>query len=155
MENTTKKKEQLEDQVKKLSDRNKYLEKILSDLKDELYDLKQQKDEEEKNAMKLEDIIKINKAHNQQMSQDSNIISGTVKDSNGNLVEDAVILVKDEAGNVARALKTNAIGQFISQSPVENGTYRVEVVKGGLVFDIMLVEAKGSSISPLYFVSRK
>lgn len=155
MENTTKKKEQLEDQVKKLNDRNKYLEKILLDLKEELYDLKQQKDEEERNAMKLEDIIKINKTHNQQIAQDSNVISGTVKDSNGNLVEDAVILVKDEAGNVARALKTNAIGQFASQSPVENGKYRVEVVKGGLVFDIMLVEAKGIPISPLYFVSRK
>ncbi len=152
MENTTKKKEHLEEQVEKLTTQNAYLEKILSDLKDELYDLKHSKTDSD--GMKMDDILNANKDHLQKPQQDGNIISGVVKDSKGTFIQDAVILIKDDNGNVVRALKTNMLGQFASQSSMENGKYKVEVVKGGLNFDIMVVEAKGLPLNPLYFVSK-
>ena len=87
-------------------------------------------------------------------AQEPNKITGVVKSQTGDLIDSAVVLIKDSDGNVMRALKTNPLGQFTSESPVTNGTYFVEIIKGGHKFDIMKVEAKGNVMSPLYFVAK-
>lgn len=83
----------------------------------------------------------------------SNIISGVVKNKSGELIENAVVIIKDKDGDAIRALKTNQLGQFKTQTPMQNGKYSVEVIKGGMKFDIISVDAKGDVISPLYIVA--
>lgn len=83
-----------------------------------------------------------------------NIIYGTVKNQFGVLADNTVVLIKDVKGNVIRALKTNKLGQFKTQTPVDNGTYLIEAIKGGENFDIIRVEAVGTKLSPVYLIGK-
>jgi len=84
-----------------------------------------------------------------------NIIYGVVKDKKAQLIEEAVVIIKDAEGDVIRALKTNKLGQFRTQAEVHNGKYTVEAVKGGEKFDIISVEAKGKVLDPVYLVGKE
>jgi hypothetical protein len=77
-----------------------------------------------------------------------NIISGMVFDKNGEIVEGAILEIRNPEGMPARALKTNKLGQFIIATPLENGQYEIEIEKEGLNFDIIKFEAKGELIPP-------
>jgi len=77
-----------------------------------------------------------------------NIISGMVFDKNGEIVEGAILEIRNPEGIPVRALKTNKLGQFIIATPLENGQYEIEVEKEGLNFDIIKFEAKGEMIPP-------
>jgi len=77
-----------------------------------------------------------------------NIISGMVFDKNGEIVEGAILEIRNMDGMPVRALKTNKLGQFIIATPLENGQYEIEVEKEGLNFDIIKFEAKGEIIPP-------
>ena len=58
---------------------------------------------------------------------------------------------KDEA---VRAFKTNSMGQFVLLTPMDKGTYRVEISKSNNLpetFDIISVEVKGEVIPPIVF----
>ncbi len=79
----------------------------------------------------------------------ANILVGMVLDQSGDLVEGAILEIRNSQGIPVRALKTNKIGQFQIATPLENDTYEVEVEKGGLNFDIIKIEAKGEIISPI------
>jgi hypothetical protein len=83
-----------------------------------------------------------------------NIIYGTVKNQFGVLADNTVVLIKDVKGNVLRALKTNKLGQFKTQTPVDNGTYLIEAIKGGENFDIIRVEAVGTKLNPVYLIGK-
>jgi hypothetical protein len=83
----------------------------------------------------------------------ANLISGIVKNKNGELVENAVVIIKDKDGDAIRALKTNQLGQFKTQTAMQNGRYSVEVIKGGMKFDIIAVEARDEVISPLSIIA--
>lgn len=78
-----------------------------------------------------------------------NVIVGMVLDKNGNITENAVVTIKDPNGNVARAQKTNKIGQFFIFTPLQNGAYEIEVEKQGLAFDIIKIELKGEPVPPV------
>lgn len=82
-------------------------------------------------------------------SEKSNIISGIIKDRQNKLVEGALIEIKDEQGFPVRALKSNTLGQFKIASPLENSTYKIEVEKEGLKFDIIKIKLEGKIVSPL------
>jgi len=77
-----------------------------------------------------------------------NIISGMVFDKNGEIVEGAILEIRNMEGIPVRALKTNKLGQFIIATPLENGQYEIEVEKEGLNFDIIKFETKGEMIPP-------
>jgi len=77
-----------------------------------------------------------------------NIISGMVFDKNGDIVEGAILEIRNMEGLPVRALKTNKLGQFIIATPLENGQYEIEIEKEGLSFDIIKFEAKGELIPP-------
>jgi len=77
-----------------------------------------------------------------------NIISGMVFDKNGEIVEGAILEIRNMEGTPVRALKTNKLGQFIIATPLENGQYEIEVEKEGLNFDIIKFETKGEMIPP-------
>jgi len=78
-----------------------------------------------------------------------NIVSGMVFDKNGEIVEGAILEIRNMDGMPVRALKTNKLGQFIIATPLENGQYEIEVEKEGLNFDIIKLEAKGEIIPPI------
>lgn len=80
-----------------------------------------------------------------------NVINGVVKNHAGELLEGAVIMVKDEAGEPVRALKTNKVGQFATSTPVPNGRYEVSVTAPGETFAIMTVHVLGQVLEPLEF----
>lgn len=82
-----------------------------------------------------------------------NLIKGVVKNKSGELIDNAVVIIKDKDGDAIRALKTNQLGQFKTQTPMQNGKYTVEVIKGGMKFDIISVEAKGEEINSLSIIA--
>ena len=86
---------------------------------------------------------------------DPNVITGIVKGRSGDLVEGAVIIIKDGDGDVVRALKTNKLGQFKTQTSLPDGKYTIEVIKGGEKFDIISVKATGKNIPPVYLVAKE
>ena len=93
----------------------------------------------------------------QPLADRPNILSGTIKNSTGQTIEGAVVIIKSQKGEPVRALKTNALGQFSISTPLMNGTYYIEAdssKKTGLTFDIISVEVKGEIISPLEIVGR-
>lgn len=82
-----------------------------------------------------------------------NVINGIVKDGHGELLEGAVVIVKDENNEPVRALKTNGLGQFIIATPLSNGRYTVGVSKEKESFDIITVNISGKTLEPIEFVS--
>lgn len=64
-------------------------------------------------------------------------------------VPGVVVVIRNQKGEVVRAIKTNPQGRFGISTPLINGTYTIEVDKekrSGLTFDLMQVEAKGQII---------
>ena len=91
------------------------------------------------------------------ISTSPNIISGVVKNSDGAALEDVVVLIKDSRGKPRRALKTNSLGQFVSNTYLANDFYQIETDsanKTGLSFGIISVEAKGQIIQPIELVGK-
>lgn len=84
-----------------------------------------------------------------------NVINGVVKNHWGELLEGAVVIVRDEMGGPVRALKTNRVGQFVVSTPVPNGRYSVFVTFAGEVFAIMAVNVLGEVLEPLEFIGRE
>ena len=80
-----------------------------------------------------------------------NIVSGVVKDKEGKLLENVVVIIKDQDGDPARALKTNRLGQFTISTPLENGDYTVEVSNKQRTFGIIKIETDGSVPEPIEF----
>jgi hypothetical protein len=83
-----------------------------------------------------------------------NIIRGVVRDSQNRFLKDAVVLVKDQDGDPVRALKTNALGQFFSTTPIDNGDYAMEISADGRNFDIIKFTAEGKVLEPFEFRER-
>ncbi len=80
-----------------------------------------------------------------------NIVSGVVRDKEGKLLENVVVIIKDQDGDPIRALKTNRLGRFAISAPLENGEYTVEVSSRERYFDIMKVTTDGSVLLALEF----
>jgi hypothetical protein len=78
-----------------------------------------------------------------------NTIHGLVDDPDGLAITGAVVLVKNAAGAPVRALRTNKLGQFLASTPLENGTYTIEVEKEGFVFDEVKIKLTGTSLPPV------
>ncbi len=78
-----------------------------------------------------------------------NILTGMVADKRGNLVEGAILEIRNEQGIPIRALKTNQLGQFLIVTPLQNGVYEIETEKEALSFAIIKIEAKGEIIPPI------
>lgn len=89
------------------------------------------------------------------MPEAPNIIAGIVKDSRGNVLPNILIEVKDSEGNPVRAFKTSGLGQFISSTPLVNGTYTLEFEdpKETNKFDLISITATGELLSPLEVIS--
>ena len=81
--------------------------------------------------------------------QTPNTIVGMVLDSQGKIVENAIVEVRDEGHMPVRALKTNQLGQFFSATSLKNGQYELEIEKPGLTFDLLSLDLTGQILKPL------
>ncbi len=87
--------------------------------------------------------------------QDSNVITGILKDPRGNPLPNILVEVKDIEDNPVRAFKTNGLGQFASATQLSNGKYIVtfEDPGGKNKFDAVEIEAVGTPLMPLEILS--
>lgn len=90
------------------------------------------------------------------LSTQPNVITGIVREHNGNLLVGILVTVKDKDDIPVRALKTNKLGQFASSTPLNNGTYTVEAEdpKKQFSFDLVDVTLTGSPITPLQLIAQ-
>lgn len=98
------------------------------------------------------------KADSPSIANKPNIISGMVKGANGAPMSNTLLIVKNSRNEPVRAFKTNVLGDFILTSPLQDGTYTLEVSalgnNQGLTFDKITVELKGDIVPPLEIVSK-
>lgn len=84
-----------------------------------------------------------------------NTVTGQVLDNQGNIVENAILEIKDEDGRSVRALKTNSLGHFAIVTPLTNGKYQIVTQKHGLDFDNTAFEAKGEIIPSIQIKAKQ
>jgi len=135
-------------ELKKERSRDDAYSTRLLEQKREVQKLAKRQETTQKQISKAGDIVPVTE------KRIPNIISGTVKDTEGRLLENIVVIIKDQDGDPVRALKTNKLGQFAISTPLENGDYAVEVSTKERHFDIIKVVTDGSVLSPIEFRER-
>ncbi|MBI2405321.1 PrgI family protein [Candidatus Gottesmanbacteria bacterium] len=85
-----------------------------------------------------------------------NVVTGIIKDAEGNLLPGVLITVRDKDDTPVRALKTNKLGQFAASTPLPNGTFTVDIEdpRGGHFFDRVRVTLNGSILAPVEVTSK-
>ena len=78
-----------------------------------------------------------------------NILVGMVLNQGGEIIEGAILEIRNSKGMPMRALKTNKLGQFQIATPLENDLYEIETEKEGYTFDIIKISIKGEVIPPI------
>ncbi|MBM4402264.1 MAG: hypothetical protein FJ044_03405 [Candidatus Cloacimonetes bacterium] len=78
-----------------------------------------------------------------------NAVNGIVMTSDGKLLQNAVVIIRDKNNTPLRALRTNELGQFVVATPLPNNIYHIEVEKEGEKFDILEVELTGEVLAPI------
>ena len=82
-----------------------------------------------------------------------NILAGTVFDPQGGVLDQTLVVIEDEKGNVVRATKTNELGKF-SSSPLPNGQYVIKIPKTSFPFATMKIELTGKEMEELEIRSK-
>ena len=85
----------------------------------------------------------------------SNVISGQVLDDQKNIIDGAIIEIKDESGRPVRALKSNKLGHFMTVTPLLNGKYIILCEKEGFDFDPVGFVAEDKIILPMAIWGKK
>ena len=85
-----------------------------------------------------------------------NLVSGIVKDANGEVLPNIIVEVKDPAGTPVRAFKTNKLGQFSASTSLANGKYTIEVEdpKDTYMFSTNAVELTGDTCAPFEIIAK-
>lgn len=79
----------------------------------------------------------------------ANTVSGQVMDSNGKIVQGAILEIRDISGRPVRALRSNMLGHFLIVTPLVPGSYEIVTEKDGLDFDVTKFEVSGGFIDPI------
>lgn len=74
---------------------------------------------------------------------------GMVLGPNNELVPSAIVELVSESGAVARAVKTNSLGQFFVTTPLGDGTYTLTIEKDGYQFPSQQLQLAGDIIPPV------
>ena len=84
-----------------------------------------------------------------------NIVLGIIRDPRGKTLSNILVEVVDSNGIPVRAFKTNALGQFASATPLQNGTYKVyfEDPAKNHEFEAMEIKISGEIFNPLDITS--
>ncbi len=78
-----------------------------------------------------------------------NKLVGMVLSNLNELIDGAIVEIHTKDGSVARAVRTNALGQFFVSTPLDKGTYILTVEKAGRQFEPITIELKGKIVEPL------
>ncbi|NTV30660.1 hypothetical protein HGA91_01595 [candidate division WWE3 bacterium] len=89
------------------------------------------------------------------LTQKPNAVNGVVKDQNGRLLPDMVVMIKDAANHNLRAMKSNKLGQFVVTTPLVNGQYYIEVSKPGFTFAVVEVKLDGGILPPIEVIGHE
>ncbi|MFZ2152815.1 MAG: PrgI family protein [Microgenomates group bacterium] len=79
----------------------------------------------------------------------ANTLVGMATNTEGKIVEGAIVEIQDSKGNPSRVLKTNSLGQFRTTTPLANGKYLIITEKENLKFDKVEIELMGKTIEPI------
>lgn len=142
--------------LKKLEAQKSEIASSYAELSSQVQDLKK-KLEEKEGVSTGEDFEEKSKIKLPVLTDKPNVVSGVVRDTEGKFFSDYLIIIKNTRGDTVRAFKTNSLGQFVVSTPLENGTYTVEVSpsnKTNLSFGIIPVEVKGGIIPTLDMVGK-
>ena len=83
------------------------------------------------------------------LTSSPNVISGQVTNAIG-IPQEGVVLVLHDANNIpVRALKTSKLGQFLSVTPLANGSYTIEIESETAKFKPVMINLKGEILPPL------
>ena len=83
-----------------------------------------------------------------------NVISGLIADASGTPLEGAIVIVRDQNGIPLRALKTNKLGQFLSATSLNDGTYSIEIESELVEFNPVTINLTGQVLAPLEIKAR-
>lgn len=78
-----------------------------------------------------------------------NKLVGMILSQENNLINDAIVEIADQTGRVARAVKSNALGQFFIATPLESGEYTISVEHDGYQFNPLSIELVGNVVPPI------
>lgn len=82
-----------------------------------------------------------------------NKLVGMVLTATKELVPGAIVEIQTKDGQVARAVKSNALGQFFITTPLKNGEYTIVTEKSGYTFPSQSITLKGKIIDPIEIIS--
>lgn len=74
---------------------------------------------------------------------------GMVLSTTNDLITGAIIEIKTQDGVIARAVKTNALGQFFVTTPLNEGNYVIETKKDGYTFPSQTLVLTDQPVSPI------
>jgi hypothetical protein len=78
-----------------------------------------------------------------------NIVVGMVLTPQHDLVNDAIVEVKNEEGSTIRAVKTNALGQFFISTPLPVGNYFIVTEKENMTFTPIQLPINNTVVHPV------
>ncbi len=78
-----------------------------------------------------------------------NKLVGMILSSAADLIEGAIIEIRSPEGQVVRAVRSNALGQFYVTTPLANGEYILVVEKIGRRFEPLSIKLKGKIVDPI------
>jgi hypothetical protein len=84
-----------------------------------------------------------------------NLLVGMVLDSQGMILEGAIIEIRDQEANPVRALRTSKLGQFMIATPLADGVYEIETEKEGYQFDLIKITLTGKIVPPIEIRARR
>jgi hypothetical protein len=85
-----------------------------------------------------------------------NVVTGIIKDNEGNLLPGVLVTVRDKEDIPVRALKTNKLGQFAASTPLPSSTYIVEVEdpRSRFVFDRIQITLAGGIVPAIEVIAK-
>jgi len=78
-----------------------------------------------------------------------NLLVGMTLTPNNELVNDAIVEIKDGSNHVVRAIKTNSLGQFYITTPLRDGNYIISVDRTGFNFPDRQLILEGEVVPPI------
>jgi hypothetical protein len=85
-----------------------------------------------------------------------NVVTGIIKDNEGNLLPGVLVTVRDKDDIPVRALKTNKLGQFAASTPLPSSIYFVEVEdpRNRFVFDRIQISLNGGVVPAIEVIAK-
>lgn len=100
-------------------------------------------------VVKPNDAASLARAQMLPLTDKANVISGLISDVDGVPIEGLIVIVRDGNGIPLRALKTNKLGQFLSVTPLPDGSYTLEMEGSEKAIDPVSIVLSGEIIQPL------